>query len=229
MTDAPGCLVAIEGIDGCGKGTQARRLADSLRSAGVTVESLAFPRYDQTRFGGLITRFLGGEFGPLDAVAPELAALLFAGDRFESKQLLVDALSRSQVVICDRYSGSNVAHQAGRTPDVERRDSLIRFLRWLESDLYAIPTPDVTIWLDLDPEIAAVRIAARASSTGRAIDIAETDISHLNAAASAYATLAAMEAGWQRVACQTGQTQRPVEEIASDIAEIVRNVSPFAG
>jgi dTMP kinase len=61
-------LVALEGIDGSGKGTQAQLLKQRLTESGVTASLISFPRYDSTLFGGAIGDFLNGRFGALDAV-----------------------------------------------------------------------------------------------------------------------------------------------------------------
>ncbi|MDC0176507.1 thymidylate kinase, partial [Planctomycetaceae bacterium] len=53
-------LVAIEGIDGSGKGTQARQLVDRLTNNGVSTALLSFPRYSETLFGAAIGQFLNG-------------------------------------------------------------------------------------------------------------------------------------------------------------------------
>ena len=64
-------LIAIEGIDGSGKGTQAARVTQRLREQGRSVELLSFPRYEATFFGGAVGDFLNGKFGNLDEVAVE--------------------------------------------------------------------------------------------------------------------------------------------------------------
>ena len=61
-------LIAIEGIDGSGKGTQAKRLHQKMLDAGHTSELISFPRYSENHFGQTIGRFLNGEFGQLDQV-----------------------------------------------------------------------------------------------------------------------------------------------------------------
>ena len=91
-------LIAIEGIDGAGKGTQAGRLVSSLREMGLRVDTLQFPRYSATNFGGAIGDFLNGRFGSLNQVHPQLAAVLYAGDRFESRPLLMQLMGRSSVL-----------------------------------------------------------------------------------------------------------------------------------
>ena len=65
-------LIAIEGIDGAGKGTQAGRLVSSLLNMGLNVDTLQFPRYSATTFGSAIGDFLNGRFGGLNEVHPQL-------------------------------------------------------------------------------------------------------------------------------------------------------------
>jgi hypothetical protein len=72
-----GLLIAIEGIDGSGKHTQANLLEHSLRSSGFPVYSTGFPQYDSW-FGQMVGKFLNGDFGPLDSIDPRFTALLYA-------------------------------------------------------------------------------------------------------------------------------------------------------
>ena len=69
-------LLAIEGVDGAGKGTLARNLLARAAAAGVPAASLSFPRYEETRFAKLIAQYLNGRFGALAEVPPRFAALL---------------------------------------------------------------------------------------------------------------------------------------------------------
>ena len=71
-------LVVIEGLDGAGKSTQVKKLKKYLESLFGTIEYIHFPRYDAPVYGGLVSRFLKGEFGNIDTVHPQLVALLFA-------------------------------------------------------------------------------------------------------------------------------------------------------
>lgn len=214
-------LVAIEGIDGSGKGTQVKRLASSLEAAGFKQTTLSFPQYDTNRFGRMIGRFLNGQFGELDSVRPELAALLFAGDRLESRPLIDQATADSDVVLLDRYVASNIAHQAGRLVGDEQRE-LTEFLVWLEHDLYGLPRPTRTFWLDLPVEIAQQRIAEKAarSYTERAADLQEEDASHLQAAANVYESLATTEQ-WTRVSCAGLSVEQTSEAILADLSKLL--------
>ncbi len=97
-----------------GKGTQAGRLVSSLRDSGLNVDTLQFPRYSATTFGSAIGDFLNGRFGALHEVHPQLAAVLYAGDRFESRTLLLQMMEANDVVVLDRFVGSNLAHQSAK-------------------------------------------------------------------------------------------------------------------
>ena len=78
-------LLAIEGIDGAGKGTLCRELLVRAKAAGINAATLSFPRYEETQFSDLVGRYLRGEMGAIDQVPVRQAALLYAGDRFESR------------------------------------------------------------------------------------------------------------------------------------------------
>ena len=215
MSGAP--LVVLEGIDGSGKGTQARRLREALEARGLRVGSLTFPQYEANRFGRLVGRFLNGEFGPLDAVAPELAALLFAGDRRESAPELARLRDACDVVLLDRYVASNVAHQASRV-DGARRRTLVEFLDWLEHEHNGLPRPDATVWLDIPPDLARRRVAAKDARdyTEREADIQEDDPGHLAGAAAVYQSMAG-DQGWVRVTAVEDGRERTADEIAADV------------
>ena len=92
-------LIDLEGIDGSGKGTQARRLCDRFAQSGVSATLVSFPRYEATLFGRAVGDFLNGRFGSLDQVHPFLVSLLFAGDRYESKRFLLEAIANHDVVL----------------------------------------------------------------------------------------------------------------------------------
>src|SRR5204862_6743668 len=116
-----GKLIAIEGIDGSGKNTQMRLLEQDLTSRGFAVYSTGFPQYTSW-FGKMVGQFLNGDLGPLDSVDPHFAALLYAGDRFECKQPMVDALAKGGIVLTDRYVASSLAHQTALTAPENRAE-----------------------------------------------------------------------------------------------------------
>ncbi|HET7146854.1 MAG TPA: hypothetical protein VFI10_06585 [Gaiellaceae bacterium] len=213
-----GVLLAIEGIDGAGKGTQAARVAETAAARGHTVASFSFPLYDGNPFSRAVADYLNGEFGAADEVHPELAALLYAGDRFHARPRLVAALDEHDLVVCDRYVGSNAGHQGAKLDGDARR----RLLDWLEEVEYgefALPRPDLVVLLDAPVALARElvgRKAARGYTTLEA-DIHEADPEHSGATRETYLELA-RRGGWRVVA--TGDDSgapRGVEEIADEV------------
>src|SRR5262245_7350085 len=133
-------LVALEGVDGAGKATQLALVSERLRRAGLSTETISFPRYQKGLFGDSFARFLNGAFGDQRGVPPLRPALLFACDRLEHRRELLDLLERSEVVLADRYTASNAAYQAARLEGEERAV----FLSWLlrvEYEVFELPAP----------------------------------------------------------------------------------------
>ena len=211
-------LIAIEGIDGSGKGTQAQALRDRLTAAGRNVTLLSFPRYRDTLFGQAIGDFLNGRFGKLDEVHPFLAATLYAADRLESKQVLVAALEQSELVICDRYVPSNLAHQGAKLEGREREE-LLRAIHRIEFDIFQLPQPRLVVLLDVPVEIAQRNIAAKKtrSYTDKAADLQEADAAYLQRVRDVYLQLAATNLNWQRVESVLAGAQRSIIEIGDEI------------
>jgi dTMP kinase len=216
-------LVAIEGIDGSGKGTQAERLLSRLRSDGRRATLLSFPRYEATFFGRAVGQYLNGDFGSLEQVHPFFASLLFAGDRFESRTLLIEALAANDVVVLDRYVASNIAHQAARLDGAERT-RLIDAIERVEFELYQVPRPDLVVLLDMTVTCAQRLIAKKPARayTQRAADIQEADAAYLARVRDLYLELASREKNWNVINCEHDTAPRPIDEIAAEIAQLVK-------
>ena len=146
-------LVAIEGVDGAGKTTQAELLRASVASAGLSVKLRAFPAYDSF-IGSQIRQMLRDPASSLDARS---AALWFAVDRRQALQH--DPLG-ADVEICNRYTLSNAVYQSARAPEAERA-AVFDWVLELEREL-GIPVPDLTFVLDVTPALVAERTRARA-------------------------------------------------------------------
>jgi dTMP kinase len=142
-------LFVIEGVDGAGKSTQTRLLRDYLSRIGYNCEYMHFPRTDAPYFGELIARFLRGEFGSLNDVDPYLVAMLYAGDRKDASSLISNWLSEGKIVLLDRYTYSNIAYQCAKLSDNSSREKLMQWILALEFEHFAIPKPDLNIFLDV--------------------------------------------------------------------------------
>lgn len=216
-------LIVIEGIDGAGKGTQVGILQARLRVRNKKVHAFSFPRYDVTSGGGAIGQYLNGKFGDPVSVHPQLASLLYALDRFESRNDLRAQIAVQDVVVCDRYVPSNLAHQCAKLNDTEG-EALCQWINEIEYDLYELPVPDLIIQLDLPVELAAKLIAkkARRSYTDRKQDGHEADLTYLANVRKWYDKLE-VEARtrcdrWVKIQVDNLRGDiRPVEHVAADI------------
>ena len=212
-------LIAIEGIDGSGKGTQARRLCEWLPTQGKSTALVSFPRYSETHFGATIGRFLNGEFGQLDQVDPLLAATLYAADRFESKGHLQELLADNDVVVADRYVASNMAHQ-GAKKNGEERTQLLEWIARTEFGVFDLPRAHLVIHLDLPAETAQELIARKSKRdyTDKAADLQEADREYLASVRQSYLDLAAADDSWQTVSLLDGDRLKSIEEVGEEIA-----------
>lgn len=188
-----GLLIAFEGLDQSGKQTQAGLLRDRLAAQGRTVRLLSFPDYG-TVIGAEIGRALHGE----RHYTPDVMQLLYVANRYEWKQEIAAARDRGTVVVCDRYLASSVAYGEAQGLDPN----------WLFSVQQYLPQPDVTILLDIPPEVSA-----RRKRDGR--DRYEQDLALLARVRDSYLRQAA--GGWVRVEADRGR-----DAVGADVWAAVR-------
>jgi dTMP kinase len=132
-----GLFICIEGIDSVGKRTQSALLDSWLRSKDLTTRLLSFPDYGTT-IGREIKRFLVGD----KSYPPEVRAVLYAANRWERKADLENLLAKTDVLIVDRYTGSNLAY--GLSSGLP--------LDWLVNLEVGLPQPDLVLLLDAPPQ-----------------------------------------------------------------------------
>lgn len=142
-------FIVLEGVDGCGKSTQIANLQKMFAQKGVECEYIHFPRFDAPYFGELIARFLRGELGSIEQVDPYIVAMLYAGDRRDAAPMIRGWLNEGKVVICDRYVYSNIGYQCAKLSSAEEREKLREWILRLEFDYFAIPRPDLSLFLDV--------------------------------------------------------------------------------
>jgi dTMP kinase len=138
-----GIFIVFEGIDRAGKTTQAALLADYLRSNGKSVVEWRFPEYTVSHTGKLLRSYLDSGV-KLDARTQHL---LFAANRAEWVGNIEAILKQGTTIICDRYVYSGIAYSTAKGLDYE----------WCCSVEKGLPTPDLTILMQLDPKVAASR------------------------------------------------------------------------
>jgi dTMP kinase len=218
-------LIVLEGVDGAGKATQLSLVSERLRDAGLSIETISFPRYQQGLFAATVGRFLDGGFGDPRAVPPQLPALLFACDRLEHRRQLNEALERSDLVLADRYVASNAAYQGARLENDERE----AFLQWLldvEYGVFELPRPALQVYLRVDAATARRLVAGKSERayTSRTHDVLEEDDALQRAVARLYEEFVARAFGgpWSAldVCDPTGAPLAP-EVIAESLSRTV--------
>ena len=148
-----GLFISFEGIDGAGKSTHIEALACALAEQGRTVTRTREP--GGTALAEKLRAIVLND--PMDPMTEAL--LVFAARRDHLLRLIEPALQRGEVVLCDRFTDATFAYQGGgRGFDL---DVLATLERWVQTDGAAgrLRQPDLTLWFDLPPELAARRLS----------------------------------------------------------------------
>src|SRR3989344_2134110 len=150
----PGRFFVFEGIDGSGKSTQAKLLAESLKNKGYKVEKIDFPQYG-TKSAGLVENYLTGMYGASEEVGPYVASIFYSVDRYDLGFKIKHWLKEGKIVVSDRYVVSNVGHQGGKiVKNTKQWEKFIDWLYNLEYNIFSIPKPDYTFILKTSPDIS---------------------------------------------------------------------------
>jgi dTMP kinase len=225
-------LIAIEGIDGAGKNTQTTLLKAKALAAGLSIAGMSFPNYGKTLFSASIADYLNGKLGDLHSVAPQFAALLYAGDRLETLPLIKQLNAAHDLLVCDRYVPSNLAYQGAKVP-ADRRQAFVDWITRIEYEVYGVPRADLNIFLDV-PVATAVELIARKkprSYTEKAADLHEADTAYLNACRGVYVDLAQQQTGgkWVIIPCVNADgTMRDAEAISAGLWSAIQEARRIA-
>ena len=197
MTTSSGIFISFEGIDGAGKSTHIDGLAQAFRTQGraltLTREPGGTPLAEKLRAMVLND--------PMDAMTEAL--LVFAARRDHLQQVIEPALARGDVVLCDRFTDATFAYQGGgRGFDLNMLSILEQWVQLVQGpQANFVRQPDLTVWFDLAPEIAAQRLAgARVPDKFEAQPleffrrVADGYLSRLNAAPTRFARINAANA-----------------------------------
>ena len=219
-------LIVIEGVDSSGKATQSAMLKEKIASLGKKVVSVEFPNYASDS-SAVVKMYLGGEFGTdPNAVSPYAASMLFAVDRLASvKVTWKDLFSGNSIVIADRYTTSNMVHQASKIADLTAKGEFLDWLYDLEYGKLSLPNPDMVIFLDMPVENARELMANRANKIDNSSvkDIHESNESYLNQSYD-NAVFVAEKYNWTRVRCAKDGKVRSIDDIADEVFSKVQEI-----
>lgn len=221
-----GKLIIIEGVDSSGKATHTKQLYERLIQEKYNIRKVEFPNYS-SESSALVKMYLNGDFGskPEDVNA-YASSTFFAIDRFASfKTIWKEFYDDGGIVLSDRYTMSNMIHQASKIKDSAEKQAFLDWLWDLEFVKLGIPVPDCVVFLDMPPKYAQMLMKERKNKITGLIekDIHEKDSDYLidsyNNACSIAKTY-----NWNYVNCAKNGKIRNIEDIHEDIYSIVKAV-----
>ncbi len=210
-----GKLIVIEGLDGCGKTTQATRLAERLAAEGKEVRYITFPDYDDDS-SKLVQMYLRGDFGSKPGDVNAYAATsFFAVDRYASfVRYWRSEYENGSYIIANRYTTSNANHQMCKLDESEWE----KYLTWLfdyEYNLLGLPAPDLVIQLTMPNEVSQQLMSGRYDGDEAKKDIHERALEYQQKC-RVCAEYLAQKYNWPLIQCTKDGDLMSVEKI-SDI------------
>lgn len=218
-----GKLIVIEGLDGSGKGTQAKLLHEKLLECGREVRKVSFPDYESDS-SALVKMYLRGDFGrdPGDVNA-FAASSFYAVDRYASfKRDWAGFYHNGGIVVADRYTTSNAVHQCSKLPE-EQWDAFLAWLFDFEYSKLGIPAPDAVVYLQADTSVSQKLMTGRYHGDESKKDIHESNLTYMNRSRQA-ADYCAEHLGWRTVHCIRDGQMRSIENIHGEILSVLSDL-----
>lgn len=220
-----GKLIIIEsGSDASGKATQTRKLYERLSSEGYNIRKVEYPNYD-SESSALVKMYLRGDFGKnASDVDPYVSSTFFAADRYASyKTEWEEFYNQGGIVIADRYTTSNMVHQASKM-DIEDRDKYLDWLVDYEFNMYKIPEPDCVVFLDVPIDFSKKLMENRRNKfTGETKkDIHESDIDYLTKSYN-NSLYIAEKFKWDKIDCVEDDNLRSIDDIHEEIYRLIKD------
>jgi len=228
MNQSNGLFIVLEGTDGSGKGTQFALLAERLKQEGYNVETFDFPRYNEPS-SYFIKEYLNGNYGGVNDVGPYTASLFFALDRFEASKNIKKALNEGKIVLANRYTGANMAHQGTKFDNAEERRGYFIWLDNIEFEMLKVPRPDKSFVLRVPADIAQKLVDKKdqRSYTDKKRDIHEADFHHLERSVEVYDDLCELfPKDFQRLDCVRSNNLLPIDTIQKMLWETIQPLLP---
>ena len=223
-----GKLIVIEGLDGSGKATQTELLCKYLTEMNIGFTKLSYPNYNSPS-SALVKMYLSGAFGKnAKDVSAYIASTFYAADRYATFKTegLEDYYNNGGIILADRYTTANMVHQAGKIKDDKERQKFLDWLLDFEFNLYGLPKPTRTFFLNMPTEYAIELMKNRENkfTHAQAKDIHESDSSHLQDSYNAACSLVD-KYDWYEVKCVKNDKIRTIEDIHEEIyAEVEKYI-----
>lgn len=227
-----GKFIVIDGTDGSGKATQVDLLMKRLKKNGHKVKVIDFPDYYGNFFGKFIGHCLTEQYYNFIKVHPKIASVLYAADRFESKDRIEKWLKEGNIVLANRYVSANQIHQGGKIKDSKKREAFIKWLDEMEYKVFKIPKPDKVFFLSLPIPLVMKLINSRDNMSkrgykGKKKDVHESDANFLENSRASALWLAKNYKYYMKIECaKNGEIlDRGVihEEIYKNVKSLLKN------
>ena len=214
-----GKLFVIDGTDGSGKQTQIKALKERLEKEGIEFKSVSFPNYE-SESSALVKIYLNGELSedPKE-ISPYIASTFYAADRYINfKKEYEEYYKNGGIILADRYTTSNMVHQAGKIKDDKEREKFLNWLWDFEFNLYGLPIPTEVFFLNMPTEYAIKLMENRKNKITHEEkkDIHERNPEHMKDAYIEACKLS-KKYNWKEIKCVKDEKIRSIEDIHEEI------------
>lgn len=219
-------LIVIEsGVDGSGKATQTAMLFEKLKKIGLKVRKVSFPNYGHKACGA-VEMYLNGDFGKdAEDVNPYTSSTFYAIDRYSSYMSDWRKEYENSIILCDRYTTSNLIHQGAKLNTKEDIDEYCQWIVDLEYNKNKIPKPDLVIFLDmpLDYSISLMENRKNKITGNEKKDIHESNKEYLEKSYS-NSSYICEKYNWKKISCVKNGRLKSIEEISEEVFEKVKEI-----
>lgn len=219
-----GKIIVLDGVDASGKATQAKILVEKLLKKGYKAKLVSFPDYNSPS-SALVKMYLNGEFGSNpEEINPKAISACYALDRFASTFKWKKFYESGGILVMDRYTSSNMIHQAAKIVSVKEKEAFLKWLYDFEYNILGIPKPDKVIFLEMPPEVSEKLLAERKENKSATKDIHEKNKKFLE---DSYknAILVSDFYGWKTIhcaiQCSDGLKPKNISDISNEIWNIL--------
>ncbi|MES2930688.1 MAG: deoxynucleoside kinase [Patescibacteria group bacterium] len=224
-----GKLIVIDGTDGSGKATQVALLTKRLKKEGYTVKNVDFPEYYKNFFGKFIGHCLTEQYYNFINVHPKIVSVLYAGDRFESKEKIEEWLKKGYIVLANRYVSANQIHQGGKIKNAAKRASFIKWLDEMEYKVFKIPRPDLVLYLSVPLKVSLAMMKERNAVSkrnyaGTKKDVHEVDVAFQENSRKSAIWLAKTQKNFIKIDCAPKNALCTREDIHKEVYKKVEKM-----